>query len=139
MRGLSTLLFDDGKRAFSVPPRHLHPILAEPPDVAEDNDIQKTLGAIGVKYSHRNDDILQPSRIEEERLRDALKVGSTTGVHDVRLLTSVKKHKEKKAVARKRKASGSRSRPVSRARTPDEDWPPKRKHHKVTLIDTNKQ
>jgi len=55
-------------------------LIVEPPDVAEDNDIQKTFSAIGVKYSHRNDDILQPSRIEEERSRDALRVGKMAGV-----------------------------------------------------------
>jgi hypothetical protein len=49
-------------------------VLKEPPEVAEDNDIHKTLSAIGVKYSHRNDDVLLPSRIEEERSRNALKV-----------------------------------------------------------------
>ncbi|KAL4077447.1 P-loop containing nucleoside triphosphate hydrolase protein [Scleroderma citrinum] len=96
LRGLSVLLFDD-----------------EPPDVIEDNDIQKTLSAIGVKYSHRNDDILQPSRIEEERSRDALR-----------------KHKQKKASTRKRKAAGADQ---GRPRIPDEEWPPKRKHHKAPV------
>ena len=48
--------------------------MKEPPEVAGDNDIHKTLSAIGVKYSHRNDDVLLPSRIEEERSRTALKV-----------------------------------------------------------------
>ncbi|KAI5985016.1 RAD26-like SNF2 family DNA-dependent ATPase [Pisolithus albus] len=96
LRGLSSLLFDD-----------------EPPDLAEENDVQKTLSAIGVRYSHRNDDILQPSRIEEERSRDALR-----------------RHKERKAAARKRKQAGE-SEPASRSKTPEEPWPPKRKHHKA--------
>ena len=34
--------------------------------------IQKTLNAIGVKYSHHNDEILVPSRIEEERTKTLL-------------------------------------------------------------------
>ncbi|KIN93058.1 hypothetical protein M404DRAFT_171863, partial [Pisolithus tinctorius Marx 270] len=96
LRGLSALLFDD-----------------EPPDLAEENDVQKTLGEIGVRYSHRNDDILQPSRIEEERSRDALR-----------------KHKERKAAARKRKQAGE-SEPASRSKAPEEQWPPKRKHHRA--------
>jgi hypothetical protein len=50
---------------------------SDPPEVPEGNDIQKALGAIGVKYSHRNDDVLLPSRIEEERSRNALKVQIT--------------------------------------------------------------
>ncbi|KAI6118485.1 P-loop containing nucleoside triphosphate hydrolase protein [Pisolithus croceorrhizus] len=96
LRGLSSLLFDD-----------------EPPDLVEENDVQKTLSAIGVRYSHRNDDILQPSRIEEERSRDALR-----------------RHKERKAAVRKRKQAGE-SEPASRSKTPEEQWPPKRKHHKA--------
>ncbi|KIK23702.1 hypothetical protein PISMIDRAFT_100044 [Pisolithus microcarpus 441] len=96
LRGLSSLLFDD-----------------EPPDLTEENDVQKTLSAIGVRYSHRNDDILQPSRIEEERSRDALR-----------------RHKERKAAARKRKQAGELE-PASRSKTPEEQWPPKRKHHKA--------
>lgn len=36
--------------------------------------IQKTLNAIGVRYSHINDELLKPSRIEEERTKDTLRV-----------------------------------------------------------------
>lgn len=49
-------------------------LFLDPPEVPEENDIQLTLDAIGVKYSHRNDDVLLPSRIEEERSRNALRV-----------------------------------------------------------------
>ena len=46
----------------------------DPPAVPEENGIQKTLNAVGVKYSHRNDEVLLPSRVEEERSRNALLV-----------------------------------------------------------------
>lgn len=81
LRGLTALLFDDGKRRvfllFERLTRRSRPDL---PDVPEENDIQRALGAIGVKYSHRNDDVLLPSRIEEERSRNALKVQLTFGM-----------------------------------------------------------
>ncbi|KAH7882176.1 P-loop containing nucleoside triphosphate hydrolase protein, partial [Phlebopus sp. FC_14] len=94
LQGLSALLFDD-----------------EAPDVPEENDIQKTLSAIGVKYSHRNDDVLLPSRIEEERARKALN-----------------EHKRRKAAARQVKDEHGA---LKRSRTPEPVWPPKRKHHKA--------
>ncbi|KAH0833982.1 RAD26-like SNF2 family DNA-dependent ATPase [Lanmaoa asiatica] len=102
LRGLTALLFDD-----------------DPPEVPEENDIQKTLSAIGVKYSHRNDDVLLPSRIEEERSRNALK-----------------EHKRRKAAARKSKEAGEIK--TKRSKTPEMEWPPKRKHHKAQLTPTKK-
>lgn len=75
LRGLSALLFDDGElRLEPACEKTDLCIFKEPPEVTDDNDIHKTLSAIGVKYSHRNDDVLLPSRIEEERSRTALKV-----------------------------------------------------------------
>ncbi|OAX33766.1 hypothetical protein K503DRAFT_699906 [Rhizopogon vinicolor AM-OR11-026] len=102
LRGLSALLFDD-----------------EPPEVADDNDIHKTLSAIGVKYSHRNDDVLLPSRIEEERSRTALKEA-----------------KRKRAAANKQK-SGRQGSP-KKSKTPEPQWPPRRKHHKAPLSPQSK-
>lgn len=58
LRGLGALLFDD------APP---------PAEPREQDVIQKTLNAIGVTYSHLNDEILVPSRIEEERTKQTLK------------------------------------------------------------------
>lgn len=58
LRGLGALLFDD------APP---------PAEPREQDIIQKTLNAIGVTYSHLNDEILVPSRIEEERTKQTLK------------------------------------------------------------------
>ncbi|KIK94177.1 hypothetical protein PAXRUDRAFT_784462 [Paxillus rubicundulus Ve08.2h10] len=97
LRGLTALLFDD-----------------DPPEVDE-NDIQKTLGAIGVKYSHLNDDVLLPSRIEEERSRNALK-----------------EHKRRQQARRKLKDPDDED-SVKMSKTPDPEWPPKRKHHKVPV------
>ncbi|KAF9228076.1 hypothetical protein BS17DRAFT_318817 [Gyrodon lividus] len=98
LRGLTALLFDD-----------------DPPEIADENDIQKTLDAIGVKYSHRNNDVLLPSRIEEERSRNVLK-----------------EHKRRRAARRKSKdADGGDS--VKKSKTPESEWPPKRKHHKVPV------
>jgi hypothetical protein len=48
-------------------------IVAAPPGESREQDvIQKTLNAIGVVYSHHNDEILVPSRIEEERTKKML-------------------------------------------------------------------
>ncbi|KAH7924359.1 hypothetical protein BV22DRAFT_517474 [Leucogyrophana mollusca] len=99
LRGLSALLFDD-----------------DPPEIAEENDIHKTLNAIGVKYSHRNDDVLLPSRIEEERSRNALK-----------------EKRRQRAAARKAKAEGKAD-TSQRSKTPEPQWPPKRRHHKAPPI-----
>lgn len=41
----------------------------------ERDDIQQILNG-SIKYSHRNDSLLRPSRVEEESLRTALKVRS---------------------------------------------------------------
>lgn len=103
LRGLSALLFDD-----------------EPPEVTDDNDIHKTLSAIGVKYSHRNDDVLLPSRIEEERSRTALKEA-----------------KRKRAAAKKLKSERNQSTP-QQSKTPEPQWPPRRKHHKAPLSPQSK-
>jgi Helicase-associated putative binding domain, C-terminal len=40
----------------------------------DEDAIHETLNAIGVKYRHRNDEVLLPSRIEEERARNAVRV-----------------------------------------------------------------
>ena len=53
---------------------HIYPA---PPSIrpkTEQDVIQKTLNAIGVTYSHMNDDILVPSRIEAERTKQTLMV-----------------------------------------------------------------
>ncbi|KAG6839535.1 hypothetical protein C0991_001785, partial [Blastosporella zonata] len=92
LRGLGALLFDD-----APPPSE---------ETREQDAIHTTLSAIGVKYSHHNDQVLAPSRIEEERTKKTL----------VRLLTRRRKSKPKVA-------SPGRS-------SPKAQWPPMRKHHK---------
>jgi len=88
LKGLGALLFDDAV-----------------PDVQDtDNDvILKTLNATGVKYSHINDQLLQPSRIEEERTKDTL---------------------------RKARRKSTQQNGTSARTSPVPQWPPKRKHHK---------
>ncbi|KAG5638943.1 hypothetical protein H0H81_008443 [Sphagnurus paluster] len=90
LRGLGALLFDD------APP---------PSEVREKDEIQKTLNAIGVKYSHHNDQVLVPSRIEEERAKKTLE-----------------------NTRRRRKSKGKVSLPEEAA--PAAQWPPIRRHHK---------
>ncbi|GLB44628.1 putative SNF2 family N-terminal domain containing protein [Lyophyllum shimeji] len=91
LRGLSALLFDDA-----------------PLDVesSEQDAIQRTLNAIGVKYSHYNDEVLVPSRIEEERTKKTLQ-------------------------SRRRKSKQKAGTPEQGA--PKPQWPPIRKHHKPPL------
>ncbi|EGO02844.1 hypothetical protein SERLA73DRAFT_176268 [Serpula lacrymans var. lacrymans S7.3] len=95
LQGLSALLFDD-----------------DPPQVAEEDEIQKTLNFVGVKYSHRNDDVLLPSLIEEERARNALK----------------KKRQEKEA---RRAQKSDNVDTATQPKVPAPDWPPHRKHHSM--------
>jgi hypothetical protein len=45
---------------------------APPKSEQEENVIRNTLSAIGVAYSHLNDDVLVPSHIEAERTRRIL-------------------------------------------------------------------
>ncbi|KAK2465546.1 hypothetical protein APHAL10511_002438 [Amanita phalloides] len=87
MKGLGALLFDD-----AVPDMQ----------TGDQDAIQKTLNAIGITYSHINEELLQPSRIEEERTKNTLRA------------------------RRKSKQSSSTKTP----RSPVPQWPPKRKHHK---------
>jgi hypothetical protein len=48
--------------------------ITEPPKFPAEDEIAKALNDVGVKYSHQNNAILQPSRVEEERSREVLKV-----------------------------------------------------------------
>ena len=75
LRGLGALLFDDGKtRKHSIHRFILDWNSLAPPasERREQDAIHKTLNAIGVMYSHHNDEILMPSRIEEERSKKML-------------------------------------------------------------------
>ncbi|KAG6891443.1 hypothetical protein C0992_006702 [Termitomyces sp. T32_za158] len=74
-KGLGALLFDDSRsiHVFIVLSYANEIVLALPnPENREQDAIQKTLSSIGVKYSHHNDQIIAPSRIEEERTKKTL-------------------------------------------------------------------
>ncbi|TFK17535.1 hypothetical protein FA15DRAFT_604879 [Coprinopsis marcescibilis] len=58
VKGLARLLFEDD--------------LPEVKETEEDK-ITKSLNAIGVKYSHMNDKILRPSKVEEERTKQTIR------------------------------------------------------------------
>ncbi|EMD35017.1 hypothetical protein CERSUDRAFT_139806 [Gelatoporia subvermispora B] len=93
LRGLGALLFDD-----------------EAPLVdSRDSGIQKTLNDIGVKYSHRNEDVTAESTIEGQRVRQKME--------------EQKKAQKKKVRAKKDSGSVHAS--------PEAEWPPRRKHHKA--------
>ncbi|KAF9463307.1 P-loop containing nucleoside triphosphate hydrolase protein [Collybia nuda] len=87
LRGLGAFLFNDDP---------------SPAESREQDVIQRTLNAIGVKYSHHNDEVLVPSRIGEERTK--------------KTLLNTRRRKSKVSPAK-----GS----------PQPQWPPKRKHHKL--------
>ena len=48
------------------------PSALRPLDPREGDSIRDTLNTVGVKYSHHNDEVLLPSRIEEERTKKTL-------------------------------------------------------------------
>lgn len=45
-----------------------------PPDITKEDEITRILNNQGIKYTHRNDDILAPSHIEEAQIENAIKV-----------------------------------------------------------------
>ena len=47
--------------------------VSDVPEIPEDS-VSKILESRGIKYSHRNDDILVPNTIEEQQMRKARKV-----------------------------------------------------------------
>ncbi|KAF5345800.1 hypothetical protein D9756_010881 [Leucocoprinus leucothites] len=93
LKGLGALLFDDEAPQLS--------------GLNEGNSIQNIFNTIGIKYSHHNDEVLLPSRIEEERTRKSLMACKVR-----------QKHKSKGRQAGHEKVE------------PQEQWPPIRKHHK---------
>jgi len=84
LKGLGALLLDDNV-----------------PEIPEDS-VSKILESRGIKYSHRNDDILVPNTIEEQQMRKARK-----------------ERRERKRKAKEREALVEQ--PI--------EWPPKRTHH----------
>ncbi|KAI0668887.1 P-loop containing nucleoside triphosphate hydrolase protein [Trametes maxima] len=96
LRGLGALLFDDA-----------------PPDLKpKPNDIEKTLSAIGVHYTHRNDDLIAESAIEGQRMQAMMQERK-------------KKAKQVKQRRDSAKGKGKEDKP------PEPEWPPRRRHHKA--------
>ncbi|KAI0030843.1 P-loop containing nucleoside triphosphate hydrolase protein [Vararia minispora EC-137] len=90
LKGLGALLFDDG-------------IPATKPD-----HVQRILDASGIKYKHRNDELLAPSHIEKARVKSAIE-------------------------ERKKRAKQEKRRKKARADQPlDFEWPPKRRRETST-------
>jgi len=58
-------------RVITQMPIRVHP--SGVPEIKEDS-VSKILESRGIKYSHRNDDILVPNTIEEQQMRKARKV-----------------------------------------------------------------
>jgi hypothetical protein len=96
-------------------------MIAPPPAESREQDvIQKTLNAIGVMYSHHNDEILVPSRIEEERTKKML----VCGVFCILSAAAYDVQKTRRRI----------SKPSSAAQgSAPTQWPPKRRHHKPPL------
>ncbi|KAI0632843.1 P-loop containing nucleoside triphosphate hydrolase protein [Trametes polyzona] len=94
LRGLGALLFDD------APPEITH----------KPTDIEKTLNAIGVHYTHRNDDLIAESAIEGQRMQ---------------IMLQERKKKAKQAKERRESAKKGQ-----KDKSPAPQWPPRRRHHK---------
>jgi len=69
-------LFDDSTAVFVPYERsnRLSFFHAALPKTRAENDIQKMLKSMGVSYTHRNEDIIVPNRIEAERVKGMLQV-----------------------------------------------------------------
>ena len=48
--------------------------LPAPPEATQGNDIEKTLTALGVKYTHNNDALIAENTIEGQRVRKLMEV-----------------------------------------------------------------
>ncbi|KAL6308864.1 P-loop containing nucleoside triphosphate hydrolase protein [Sparassis latifolia] len=79
----------------------------------QNSDIQKTLNDIGINYTHRNEDLIAESAIEGQRLQAMIE----------------KKKAKKKANIQQKEAAD---------KSPEPEWPPKRKHHKPPLTPRDK-
>ncbi|KAL5520387.1 hypothetical protein ACEPAG_9611 [Sanghuangporus baumii] len=112
LRGLATLLLDD-----DVP-------TAQKNEAAD--EIQQILAAGNIKYTHQNEDLLRPSRVEE-----------------VSLAESLKKFRKRRAAAEdssRERGPGRRARRARRTadREAEPEWPPRRRHHTRPLSPRSK-
>ncbi|KAI0695319.1 P-loop containing nucleoside triphosphate hydrolase protein [Cytidiella melzeri] len=101
LNGLGALLFDD---VFM-------------PNTQGEESIQKTLQDIGVRYTHRNEDLIAENDIQRQRVKQIMT--------------------EKKKVAQKAVVS-SKVRGKKAALVREKTWPPKRSHHKPALTPAQK-
>ena len=90
------------------------------PEVKEDS-VSKILERRGIKYSHRNDDILVPNTIEEQQMKKARKVRSSDFAHPRSALIGSKQERRQQKRKAKEPATFTE---------PEFNWPPKRVHHK---------
>lgn len=98
----------------------LHPHLAPPELDHKPDDIEKTLNAIGVHYTHRNDDLIAPSAIEGQRMQVMLQVCNRIQPQ-LRLGSRKLQERKKKAKqAKERRDSGKKG----KDKTPEPEWPP---------------
>ncbi|THU93848.1 hypothetical protein K435DRAFT_861148 [Dendrothele bispora CBS 962.96] len=106
--GLEGLLFDDALPKTKK-------------EKENENEVQQMLKSIGISYTHRNEDVILPNRIEAERVKEMIQ--KTT-----RLPAKKKARKSATAVDR-----GSPATSESKQQQPVAQWPPKRRHHKPKL------
>jgi hypothetical protein len=89
------------------------------PEEREDS-VTHILEGRGIKYSHRNDDILVPNSIEEQQMKKARKVrvllDQTRSPH---CLFKIQERRQREKKAMERDANSE----------PEFEWPPKRQHH----------
>lgn len=106
------------------------------------DEISQILSARAVKYTHQNDELLRPSRIEEESLRDSLNVRVRSHVMScptnayITSKQNLRKRKAKElAKAQERNSRRPRTEPEPE---PEPEWPPRRRHHKTPLSPKSK-
>jgi hypothetical protein len=102
-------------------------LISEPLAAPEDDTIHETLNAIGVTYRHRNDQILQPSRIEEVRARNAVRVSVSGLMPSQALIRYQEKRRRTQDEQKTKTPTGSGK---AHQGSPQPQSPPKRKHHK---------
>ncbi|EJD04971.1 uncharacterized protein FOMMEDRAFT_154122 [Fomitiporia mediterranea MF3/22] len=118
LRGLATLLFDDGVPAEERGERI--------------NEIQRILAAGSIKYTHQNEDLLRPSRVEEVSLAESLKkLRKRKAAEDSSRERGSSSQQRRQSTSRRRGNHNSPSPPVP-------EWPPRRSHHQQPLSPRSK-
>ena len=125
LKGLSALLLDDsachGQSPSPSQNTNVNCALAVP-EVREES-VTSILEGRGIKYRHRNDDILVPNSIEEQQMKKARKVrGYVVMLDQTRsphCLFKIQERRQREKNAKERDANSE----------PDFEWPPKRQHH----------